>query len=83
MAWLHENNAVQQLSDKVILYDLDRIRGTKALLNRIPDHLSGVYAWYRCFTLNAEARNDPEVFLSSILSRSQSQLETSDRHQNS
>lgn len=67
MAWLHGDNAVQQLNENVILYDLAQIRGMKALLNRIPDNLSGVYAWYRCFKLNPEARNNPEIFVSSIL----------------
>lgn len=67
MAWLHGDNAVQQLGENVILYDLTQIRGINPLLSRIPENMSGVYAWYRCFNLNPDARSDPKIFVSSVL----------------
>lgn len=67
MTWLHGNDAVQQLSENVVLYDLAQMRGTSALLNRIPEHISGVYVWYRRFELALNARHDTEVFIASIL----------------
>ena len=67
MAWLHGNEAVQQLSENVVLYDLAQMRGSNALLSRIPENISGVYAWYRRFDLKPTARHDPEVFAASIL----------------
>lgn len=68
MAWLHGNDAVHVLSDNVILYDLSQIRGIDAVLSRIPKSFSGVYAWYRCFELNPAANQNPEIFVSLILS---------------
>lgn len=67
MAWLHGNDAVHVLNDNVTLYDLAQIRGTSALLNRIPDNVGGAYAWYRRFELAPTASHDPEVFVASIL----------------
>ncbi len=67
MVWLHGNDAVQQLSENVFLYDLVQIRGTSALLRRIPEHIGGVYAWYRRFKLEPTAKHNPEVFVTSIL----------------
>lgn len=67
MAWLHGTDAVQQLSENVLLYDLAQMRGTSALLSRIPENLGGVYAWYRRFELKPGAMHDPEVFVASIL----------------
>lgn len=67
MVWLHGNDAVQQLSENVFLYDLTQIRGPNALLRRIPEHMGGVYAWYRRFELESTAKHDPEVFMTSIL----------------
>jgi len=67
VAWLHGKEAVQQLSENVVLYDLAQMRGTSALLSRIPKSIGGVYAWYRCFELDPSAKNDPEVFVASIL----------------
>lgn len=67
MAWLHGNDAVQQLSENVILYDLTQMRGNSAVLSRIPNHIGGVYAWYRRFEIDPSARHDPEVFVNYIL----------------
>lgn len=67
MAWLYGNDLVQLLSKNVVLYDLAQIRGTNALLRRIPRYVGGVYAWYRRFELEPTARHDPEVFINSIL----------------
>jgi len=67
VAWPHTNDAVQQLSENVILYDLAQMRGKNALLSRIPEHISGVYAWYRRFELDPNAKNDPDIFVNSIL----------------
>ncbi|MGD2180175.1 GIY-YIG nuclease family protein [Lusitaniella coriacea] len=67
MVWLQNNTAAQQLAENVFLYDLVQIRGTDAILSRIPDNLCGIYAWYRRFELSAMARNDPEVFVTAIL----------------
>ncbi|WP_282440278.1 hypothetical protein [Brasilonema sp. UFV-L1] len=41
MAWLYGNDAVQQLSENVVLYDLAQIRGNSAILSRIPDNIEG------------------------------------------
>ncbi|YAF94968.1 MAG: hypothetical protein AB3A66_20640 [Nodularia sp. CChRGM 3473] len=43
MAWLYGSDAVQQLSENVVLYDLAQMRGNSAVLNRIPDNIGGVY----------------------------------------
>ncbi|MEA5468919.1 hypothetical protein [Spirulina sp. 06S082] len=68
MAWIHNHNdAVQQLDDNILLYDLAQVRGTNALLSRIPDNLGGVYAWYRRFELPKQARHDPIIFSNAIL----------------
>ncbi|MHC5729942.1 MAG: GIY-YIG nuclease family protein, partial [Nostoc sp.] len=67
MAWLYGSDAVQQLSENVVLYDLAQIRGNSAVLSRIPDNIGGVYAWYRRFEIDANAINDPEVFVDYIL----------------
>jgi hypothetical protein len=68
VSWLYKSDAVQRLGENTFLYDLSKIRGTSAILNRIPDNMSGVYAWYRNFQLNASAIDSSEVFVSSILS---------------
>lgn len=67
MGWLHGNDAVQQLSENVVLYDLAQIRGNSAVLSRIPDNTGGVYAWYRRFEIDPNAINDPETFVNYIL----------------
>lgn len=67
MSWLYENDVVQRLGENAFLYDLSRIRGVSAILSHIPDNMSGVYAWYRNFQIDAAAKNNPEVFISSIL----------------
>lgn len=67
MAWLYGSDAVQQLSENVVLYDLAQIRGNSAVLSRIPDNIGGVYAWYRRFEIDANAINDPQVFANYIL----------------
>ncbi|MEH2069406.1 MAG: GIY-YIG nuclease family protein [Nostoc sp.] len=67
MAWLHGNNAVQQLSENVVLYDLAQIRGNSAVLSRIPNNIGGVYAWYRRFEIEPNAINDPDIFVNYIL----------------
>ena len=58
---------MQQLGENAFLYDLSKIRSVSAILNRIPDNMSGVYAWYRNFNMDATAHNNPEAFVSSIL----------------
>lgn len=67
MAWLHNNDAVQQLNENVVLYDLAQIRGNSAVLSRIPNNIGGVYAWYRRFEIDANTINDPEMFVNYIL----------------
>ncbi|MEH2463929.1 GIY-YIG nuclease family protein [Nostoc sp.] len=67
MAWLYGSDAVQQLSESVVLYDLAQMRGNSAVLNRIPDNIGGVYAWYRRFEIDANAINDPQAFTNYIL----------------
>lgn len=67
MIWLQGNEAVQQLSKNVLLYDLAQMRGNSAVLSRIPENVGGVYAWYRRFELKPTAKHDPEVFAASIL----------------
>ncbi|MBW4574450.1 MAG: hypothetical protein KME08_04115 [Aphanothece sp. CMT-3BRIN-NPC111] len=67
MIWLQGNEAVQQLSENVLLYDLTQMRGNSALVSRIPENVGGVYAWYRRFELKPSAINDPEDFTTSIL----------------
>ena len=67
MGWIRTNEAVQQLGDNIFLYDLSSMRGTQALLNRIPNNLGGVYAWYRHFDIDPASKSDPEIFVSAIL----------------
>ncbi|MBE9205580.1 GIY-YIG nuclease family protein [Nostoc sp. LEGE 06077] len=67
MAWLYGSDAVQQLSEDVVLYDLAQMRGNSAVLSRIPDNIGVVYAWYRRFEIDANAINDPQVFANYIL----------------
>lgn len=67
VSWLCENNVVQKLGENVFLYDLSKIRGVSAILSRIPDNMSGVYAWYRNFNVNTNAQDNSETFVSSIL----------------
>jgi hypothetical protein len=68
VSWLYKSDVVQRLGENTFLYDLSKIRGTSAILNRIPDNMSGVYAWYRNFQLDTSAIDNSEVFVSSILS---------------
>ena len=68
LPWLYTNNAVQEISDNVILYDLSKIRGINALLSRIPQNLNGIYVWYRRFSFDRSAFDDPEVFVTAVLS---------------
>jgi hypothetical protein len=42
VSWLYGNDVVQKLGENAFLYDLSKIRGTSAILNRIPDNMSGV-----------------------------------------
>ena len=65
--WLRGNNVVEKLGENVFLYDLSKIRGVSAILNRIPDNMSGVYAWYRNFNVDPAAYNNPEIFISIVL----------------
>jgi hypothetical protein len=65
--WLYTNNAVQELSDNVILYDLSKIRGTNAILSRVPQDFSGIYVWYRRFSFDQSAFDDPEAFVAAVL----------------
>ncbi len=67
MSWLYRHNIVEQLGENAFLYDLSKIRGVSAILNRIPDNMSGVYAWYRGFNIDSAADDNPEVFVSNIL----------------
>ena len=67
MSWLYENNVFQKLGENAFLYDLSKIRGIPAILNRIPDNMPGVYAWYRNFNIDSTANNNPETFVSNIL----------------
>jgi hypothetical protein len=67
VAWLYGNDVVQRLGDNAYLYDLSKIRGVSAIINRIPDDMSGVYAWYRNFDIDTAAHDDPEAFVSNIL----------------
>ena len=67
MSWLYDNNVVQRLGENALLYDLSKIRGVPAILSRIPDNMSGVYAWYRNFKMDSTAQNNPEAFVSNIL----------------
>ncbi|GAB4532225.1 MAG: hypothetical protein Tsb0014_16490 [Pleurocapsa sp.] len=67
MSWLYGNDVVQKLGDNAFLYDLSKMRGVSAILNRIPDNMPGVYAWYRNFKIDAAAHNDPDAFVSNIL----------------
>ncbi len=67
MSWLYGDNIVQRLGENAFLYDLSKIRGVSAILNRIPDNMSGVYAWYRNFNIGAAAQNNPDVFVANIL----------------
>ena len=67
MAWLDDNNVVQKLGENVFLYDLSRIRGVSAILSRIPDNTSGVYAWYRNLRIDSNVSNNPETFVSQVL----------------
>jgi hypothetical protein len=67
VTWLYRNDVAQQLGENAFLYDLSKIRGVSAILNRIPDNMSGIYAWYRNFKIDDSAINNPEVFVSNIL----------------
>jgi hypothetical protein len=67
VVWVRSDDAVQQLSENAILYDLSQIRGINAVLSRIPNSVAGVYAWYRRFHLEPSARDDPEVFIKFIV----------------
>lgn len=67
MTWLQGNEVVKQLNENVFLYDLAQMRGNSAVLSRIPENMSGVYAWYRRFELQPDARHDPEVFTASVI----------------
>lgn len=67
MSWLYGNNVVERLGKHAVLYDLSKIRTVSAILNRIPDNMSGVYAWYRNFNMDAAAQNNPDVFVTNIL----------------
>lgn len=67
MAWLHGNNAVHQLSENAVLYDLSQMRGNVSILSRIPNNIGGVYAWYRRFEIEPNAVNDPDIFVNYIL----------------
>ena len=69
MVWLHKNDAVEQLSENVILYDLAQMHGNTAVLSRIPNNIGGVYAWYRRFEFAPAAKNDPEVFVNYVLEK--------------
>jgi hypothetical protein len=68
LPWLYTNNAVQEISDNVILYDLSKIRGLDALLSRIPQNFNGIYVWYRQFSFDKNAFDNPEVFVTAVLS---------------
>jgi hypothetical protein len=67
VTWLHSNEVVQQLSQNVHLYDLSQMRGSGAVLRRIPSNVGGIYAWYRRFELDSLAKDDPEVFVKYII----------------
>jgi len=67
VAWLHGNNAVHQLSENAVLYDLSQMRGNVSILSRIPNNIGGVYAWYRRFEIEPNAVNDPDIFVNYIL----------------
>lgn len=67
MTWLFDSNVVQRLGDNVFLYDLSRIRGVSAMLNRIPDCTPGVYAWYRNFKIDSVEFDNPDNFVSKVL----------------
>lgn len=62
---------VERLGPDLLLYDLAQIRGVDAVLNRIPDETSGVYAWYRRFDLSPEVHNNEEAFTEFLLSELQ------------
>ncbi|GAB1539807.1 hypothetical protein NUACC21_24740 [Scytonema sp. NUACC21] len=61
------HDAVQQLNKNVLLYDLAQLRGTNAILSRIPSSISGVYAWYRRFQLEPSVVDDPDLFVKFIV----------------
>lgn len=67
MPWLYTDNVVQEISGGVFLYDLSRIRGTNAILSRIPRISSGIYAWYRRFNFDSRAFDEPKIFVDVIL----------------
>ena len=67
MSWLYGNDVVQRLGDNAFLYNLSKIRGIPGILRRIPDNMSGVYAWYRNFKIDPSAINNSGVFVSSLL----------------
>ena len=67
MSWLYENDILQELGENAFLYDLSKIRGISAILSRIPDNMSGVYAWYRNFKINPSAIDNSDVFVSNVL----------------
>ena len=39
VTWLYGNNVMEKLGENAFLYDLSKIRGVSAILNRIPDKL--------------------------------------------
>ena len=67
VTWFDQDSPVKELSEQVFLYNLSQMRGTEALLSRIPKNKGGVYAWYRYFELDPKANEDPDVFVKSIL----------------
>ena len=67
MSWFYNNDVVQRLGENAFLYDLSKIRGVAAILSRIPDNMSGVYAWYRNYKIDASAIDNPDIFVSRIL----------------
>jgi hypothetical protein len=65
--WLDQDSPVKELSEQVFLYNLAQMRGTEAVLSRIPKNKGGVYAWYRHFHLDANLQEDPDLFVNFIL----------------
>lgn len=62
---------MQWLDEHLILYDLAQIRGTDALLEHIPENYGGVYGFYRRFEYDALVANDPEAFVSYVMTELQ------------
>jgi hypothetical protein len=67
VTWFEQDSPVKELSEQIFLYNLSQMRGTEALLSRIPKNKGGVYAWYRYFDLDRKAREDPDRFVNFIL----------------